>query len=142
MVVVDRSAIVSHSAARLYDLVADVEAYPRFLPWCSGAEIIRRDGALAVVTLHITYRGLRQRFTTENLGTPGSSLSMSLVSGPFRRLKGEWRFEPLSEHASRVSLHLEYEIASRLLERMLGPAFRNIADTFVDAFVRRAESAA
>lgn len=140
MIVVDRSAIVPHSARMLYGLVADIESYPGFLPWCSGAEIVERSAERTIATLHVSFRGIRQRFTTENRTAPGRTIDMRLSSGPFRHLSGVWRFEPLGEEAAKVSLHLEYQLANRLLERVAGPVFDHIASTFVDAFVQRAES--
>ncbi len=139
MIIVDRSAIVPHSAETLYAMVADIEAYPEFLPWCTGTEIIERSGERVVATLHVSFGGIRQRFTTENRNLPGRAIVMALVSGPFLHLSGTWRFEALGENAAKVSLHLEYQLASRLLERVAGPVFGHIANTFVDAFVKRAE---
>jgi ribosome-associated toxin RatA of RatAB toxin-antitoxin module len=139
MVTVERSALVGYSAADLYSLVEDVEAYPDFLPWCAAAQVISRDGPSAVVTLHIQYRGLRQRFTTRNTFAAGERIAMSLVDGPFRSLDGEWRFTPLRVRACRVDLTLAYELRSALLARIAGPAFDQIANTFVDAFVQRAD---
>ena len=140
MVTLERSALVAHSADDLYALVEDVEAYPAFLPWCAGAEVDSRDGPRAVVTLHIRYRGLRQRFTTRNTFTPGKRIEMTLVDGPFRHLHGAWRFVPIRSAACRVELKLAYELASPLLARAMGPAFDQIVNSLVDAFVRRAES--
>jgi ribosome-associated toxin RatA of RatAB toxin-antitoxin module len=139
MVRVERSALVGYSASELYALVEDVGAYPDFLPWCAAAEVIARDGPSAIVTLHIHYRGLRQRFTTRNTFAARERIGMSLVEGPFRSLDGEWRFTPLRAQACRVGLWLEYELRSALLARMMGPAFDQIANTFVDAFVQRAD---
>lgn len=93
-----------------------------------------------VATLKIDYRGLRQEFTTENTSVLDQSIHLRLVSGPFRRLEGEWRFQVLTENACKVSLQLDYEFSGRLLETVLGPVFHYIADNMVDAFVRRAES--
>ena len=64
---------------------------------------------------------------------------MQLVSGPFRHLRGHWRFTQLAENACKVEFRLEYEISSRLLERLIGPVFQHIGNSFMDAFVRRAE---
>lgn len=139
MVTVERSALVGYSADDLYSLVEDVEAYPDFLPWCAAAEVTSRDGPRAVVTLLIQYRGLRQRFTTRNTFTAGERIEMTLVDGPFRRLDGEWRFAPLGKRGCRVELTLAYELRSALLARIVGPTFDQIANTFVDAFVRRAD---
>jgi ribosome-associated toxin RatA of RatAB toxin-antitoxin module len=64
---------------------------------------------------------------------------MKLVSGPFRRLQGQWRFTPLGDQACKVEFHLEYEIASRILEHAIGPVFQHIANTLMDAFSGRAD---
>jgi ribosome-associated toxin RatA of RatAB toxin-antitoxin module len=140
MVVVDRSALVTHPAATLYGLVADIESYPAFLPWCSGADIVSREPGRTVATLHVNYHGVRQNFTTENLETPVDRIDIRLVSGPFRHLQGHWTFAPLGADASKVSLRLEYQFSNGLLDRMVGPVFGHMANTFVDAFVRRADA--
>lgn len=136
---VERSALVNYSAHVLYDLVADIASYPQFLPWCPEAKIDVRDPMTTEATLHISYRGIRQQFSTRNHNQAGQQIDMVLLSGPFRYLKGTWRFEALSPEASKVNLHLEYQFASGLLDRLIGPVFEHIANTFVDAFVRRAE---
>jgi ribosome-associated toxin RatA of RatAB toxin-antitoxin module len=140
MVTVQRTVLVEFSAAQMHALVSDIEAYPAFLPWCSSATIGSREATRVVATLKIDYRGLRQAFTTENTSVPDESIRLRLVSGPFRRLEGEWRFQALAENACKVSLQLEYEFSGRLLETVLGPVFHYIADSMVDAFVRRAEA--
>src|SRR6266571_1615946 len=139
MIVVDRSALVAHSAQKMYALVADVESYPQFLPWCDGAVVSMNEASRTVATLHINFRGLKKEFTTENLNQPGVRIDMRLVSGPFRSLEGIWVFVPLSERACKVEFRLRYEFASALVEKAAGSAFQDITDTFVDAFVRRAD---
>ena len=140
MVTVDRSALVEHPAPRMFALVEDIESYPRFLPWCSGVDIVSRESGRTVATLHVLYHGIRQTFTTENRNTPGESIEIRLVSGPFKHLLGLWRFKALGEEASKVSLHMEYQLSNPLLAGAAGPVFGHIADTFVDAFVRRAHA--
>ncbi|MBI2319753.1 MAG: type II toxin-antitoxin system RatA family toxin [Betaproteobacteria bacterium] len=139
MIVVDRSALLEHKAADMYALVDNVESYPRFLPWCSGAQVGARNGTRSLATIHISFGGIRQHFSTDNTSEPVTSITMKLVSGPFRRLQGYWRFKPLGEQACKVEFHLEYEIASRILERAVGPVFQHIANTLMDAFARRAD---
>src|SRR5467141_3982186 len=139
MIVVDRSALVAHSAQKMYALVADVESYPQFLPWCDRAVVSVSGPGRTVATLHINFRGLKKEFTTENLNQPDARIDMKLVSGPFRRLEGSWVFTALSENACKLELTLRYQFASALLEKIAGPAFDDITDTFVDAFVRRAD---
>ena len=139
MTVVNRSALVGHSAEKMYALVADVESYPQFLPWCDRAVVSVNEPGRTVATLHINVRGLKKEFTTENFNRADARIDMKLVSGPFRSLEGSWVFNALSENACKVELTLRYQFASALLEKIAGPAFRDIADTFVDAFVRRAD---
>lgn len=139
MVVIDRSALLGHGAPDMYALVDDVESYPRFLPWCDGAQVRSRGGLRTLATIHINFHGIRQHFTTENVSEPSTQISMKLVSGPFRRLQGQWRFTALGEQACKVEFHLEYEIASRILERAIGPVFHHIADTLMDAYSGRAD---
>ena len=139
MTVVDRSALVGHSAHEMYALVADVESYPQFLPWCDRAVVSVSEPGRIVATLHIDFRGVKKEFTTENLNQPGVRIDMTLVSGPFRSLEGSWLFSPLSEKACKVEFRLRYQFASALLEKAAGSAFRRIADSFVDAFARRAD---
>jgi ribosome-associated toxin RatA of RatAB toxin-antitoxin module len=133
-----RSAIVEHSAVEMYALVDAIEAYPEFLPWCVAAEVHERKPGATRATLTVGVHGLRHSFTTRNENRPGEGIVMRLVQGPFRRFHGEWRFVPLGEHASRIEFTLEYEFSSRTLGRLLAPLFDGIADSMVEAFVRRA----
>jgi len=140
MATVQRSILVEYSAEEMRALVDDIVSYPQFLPWCGGTEIVSRDPGRTVATIRIDYRGIRQAFTTENLATAEGNICMRLVSGPFRRLGGEWSFKALAPQASKVALHLDYEFSSLLLDKILGPVFHYIADSMVDAFVKRAEA--
>ena len=133
-----RSAIVEHSAAEMYALVEDIEAYPRFLPWCAAAVVHERRPDATKATLTVGLGGLRHSFTTLNENRPGEAIDMRLVEGPFRHFHGEWRFVPLGAHASRIEFTLQYEFSSRTLGRLLAPLFDGIADSMVEAFVRRA----
>src|SRR5262245_29430433 len=133
-----RSAIVEHSAAEMYALVEDIEAYPQFLPWCAAAEVQERKPGRTRATLTVSVGGLRHSFTTANDNRPGEAIDMHLVEGPFRRFTGQWRFVPLSPQACRIEFSLQYEFSSRTLGRLLAPLFDGIADSMVDAFVRRA----
>lgn len=140
MAQVDKSVLVAYSAQRMFELVDAVEKYPEFLPWCSGAECTFRDAAITRATLHINYRGIRQSFSTENTKAAPQLMRLRLVAGPFRTLEGAWRFTDLGGAGCKVELSLHYEFASRLLEKLVGPVFGHIANTMVDAFVKRAQN--
>jgi ribosome-associated toxin RatA of RatAB toxin-antitoxin module len=136
---VSRSALVHFSAAQMFGLVDDIEQYPQFLPWCSGTTVILRNPETTRATINISYRGIRQSFSTENHKQFPQLMTMRLVEGPFKILDGEWRFTPLDDQACKIDFQLHYEFSSILLEKLVGPVFGYIAGTMVDAFLRRAE---
>jgi ribosome-associated toxin RatA of RatAB toxin-antitoxin module len=140
MTSVEKSVLVPYSATQMFELVERFEDYPQFLPWCGDAAIIERASDAVVARIEIQYRGVRAQFTTMNRSHPPDVIVMTLRDGPFRRLDGTWRFMPLAESACKVQLELHYEFATPVLEQLIGPVFNHIADTFVDAFVRRAEA--
>jgi ribosome-associated toxin RatA of RatAB toxin-antitoxin module len=139
-VVVEKSVLVGYSAEQMFSLIDAIDAYPQFLPWCAGAKVSHRDSQITRATLHVDYRGVRQSFTTENRKTAPHRIAMHLVEGPFRSLDGDWVFKALGNAACKIDFRLQYEFSTRLLETLIGPVFSHIADTMVDAFVRRAEA--
>jgi ribosome-associated toxin RatA of RatAB toxin-antitoxin module len=139
MALVEKSVLIEYSAAQMYALVEDVAAYPDFLPWCGGAEILNKEGNMTRAAITIDFRGIKQRFSTENRAEPPQSIEMKLIDGPFRKLDGSWRFKSLGDTASKVEFRLHYEFSSKLLETVIGPVFHYIASTFVETFVKRAQ---
>jgi ribosome-associated toxin RatA of RatAB toxin-antitoxin module len=139
MAQVDKAVLVEYSCDQMYALVSDVEHYPRFLPWCSAADAEPGSTGITRATLHIDYHGVRTNFTTQNAHQPPSAIDIRLVQGPFRHLQGFWRFTPLGDAACKVQLRLSYEFSNKLLDKLVGPVFGYIANSLVDAFVRRAE---
>jgi ribosome-associated toxin RatA of RatAB toxin-antitoxin module len=137
---VTKTVLVPYSAQEMYDLVAKIEDYPAFLPWCSGAQILERKPSGVSARLNIDFKGIKQSFATENENQPGSRIDIRLKDGPFKALQGHWVFTSLAPEACRVDFRLEYHFSSGLLEKVVGPVFGHIAATFVDAFVKRAES--
>ena len=136
---VEKSVLVAHPPERMFELVDRVEDYPEFLPWCGGTELKLRDAHCTVATIHIAYLGIRQSFTTENTKTHPRTMRIRLQDGPFSELEGDWSFLPLGDDACKVEFRLHYEFSSRVLETVLAPVFSHITNTFVDAFVRRAD---
>jgi len=139
MALVEKTVLVAHSAEQMFNLVDRVEDYPRFLPWCGGASVTELDENRVHATVHIDYLHLKQSFTTENVRTPPYRIDMTLQHGPFKHLDGSWRFIPLSDSACKIEFSLHYDFSSKLLEKMVGPVFHYIANSFVDAFIQRAE---
>jgi ribosome-associated toxin RatA of RatAB toxin-antitoxin module len=137
--VIHKSALVPYDAGEMYALVADIESYGKFLPWCGGARIVARDDNSVTAAIDIAYQGVRKTFTTRNRLEPGRVMEMQLVDGPFKSLQGFWRFVELDNRACKVSLNLEFEFSNRLIAFAVGPVFSNIANNLVESFHRRAE---
>lgn len=135
---VHKSVLVTYSAQQMFDLVDRVEDYPKFLPWCGGTQILERGADQTLARIDIDYRGVRAHFTTANRNQAPDRIVITLRDGPFRRLDGIWQFRALSEAACRVEFELNYEFATGVLEKLIGPVFGRIADSFIDAFVKRA----
>jgi len=135
---VHKSAIVPYSPREMYDLVDDIESYPEFLPWCGSAQVLERTRDTVKASIEIARGAVHKTFTTLNRLQPGKMIEMRLVEGPFRRLEGFWRFDPLGEGGCKVRLDLEFEFAGRMMQMLIGPVFNQIANTLVDAFHQRA----
>lgn len=135
-----RSALVLHPAATLYELVNDVPRYPAFVAGCVGARVLASGPDWMVARLELRRAGVELAFTTRNRLEPGRAIHMELLEGPFQRLSGTWRFEPLGERACKVSLALEFETDGRLLGMAAGRVLAAVADELVNSFTRRADS--
>lgn len=136
---IDKSALVMHSAERMFHIVNDVARYPEFLPWCAGAEVHSQDDQELTASLDIAKGGVTHRLTTRNQLMKPQAIEMSLVDGPLRNLSGRWHFQALSEEACKVVLTLEFEFSGSLSRMTFGPVFSQAANTMVDAFCRRAD---
>ena len=139
MAVVHKSVFLGYSAEQMFDLVAKVEDYPKFLPWCCGVSIIDRSEDKVTACLQINFHGVKQSFTTANHNQRPSQMKMHLVDGPFKMLEATWTFKPLREDACKIGFDMQYEFSSMLLAQIVGPVFGMIANTMVDSFCKRAE---
>jgi len=135
---VNHSVLVEFTPGEMFSLVDAVEDYPKFLPWCGGSTLIHRDQGTTRATILINYHGIRQSFTTENAKREPGEMLIRLVEGPFRKLDGSWRFTDLAGRGCKIEFRLQYEFAGRLLGKLVGPVFQHIANTLVEAFVKRA----
>jgi len=135
---IDRSALVHYTPQEMFALVSDVESYPEFLPWCTGAEILSQEGDVICGRVHFAVGGVGKSFATCNRLIPYNEITMQLREGPFSQLQGRWRFDPLGDEGCKVSLFLEYDFSSRVVSAVVGPVFNQIANSLVDAFQKRA----
>ena len=136
---IDKTALVMHSAERMFRLVNDVARYPEFLPWCAHTEILEQSDEQITASMDIARSGIRQRLTTRNRLWSPEVIDITLVDGPFRSLAGRWHFKPLGANACKVILTLDFEFSGSLARMTFGQVFSHAANTMVDAFCRRAD---
>lgn len=134
MIQIRRHALVRQTPERMFDLVNDVEAYPRRFPWCSAARVVESDGSTVVARLDLRFAGMTQGFTTRNTTERPYRLHMHLVEGPLRSLEGEWSFTPLGEDGCRVALALDFDYSGRLAAAAMRLGFQGLANRMVDDF--------
>lgn len=139
MTIVEKIVLVEHTPAQMFELVDQVEDYPKFLPWCGGTQLHLRSETLTTATVHINYHGVKSHFSTDNTKRFPNHMQMRLRDGPMKHLDGSWQFSPLGDSACKIEFRLHYEFSSRMLEKVLGPVFSHIANSFVEAFVKRAK---
>jgi len=139
MQVVERSALVTYTAAQMFALVNDVARYPEFLPWCIGARVDDLSPTERIAVLQVSRGVLRTEFTTRNTLVQDAQIHMQLMHGPFRDLTGEWRFEAIGTRGSRVQFRVEFQFKNRLTAAAFNAAFESMCGTIVDAFVLRAQ---
>jgi len=137
---VQRSARVPYTAPQMFDLVNDVVSYPQFLHWCTGARIESRHGNVVEATLDIGVLGFHREFRTRNTLTRPERIQIELVSGPFRRLKGEWRFKQLVQAGTEVDLVLSFEVTVTPFGVLFSKVFEELAAAQMTAFVERARN--
>jgi ribosome-associated toxin RatA of RatAB toxin-antitoxin module len=133
-----RSALVPRPASTMFDIVNDVEAYPRRFAWCPGAAVLERAAEELVARMQLRFGGMTTAFTTRNRFERPSAIAIELVEGPFTALTGAWRFQPLGDDGCKVSLDLDFEMSGKLVGSALAIGFQKLADRMVDEFVRAA----
>lgn len=139
MTIVAKSALVKYSAEQMFEIVDNIEAYPEFLPWCSGSRILKREDDIVEAEVQISKAGFNKSFATRNRMEGKKKLFMTLLDGPFSSLDGVWTFMPLREDASKISLDLEFEMQGKFASLAFGTVFNQICNTMVSSFTDRAK---
>jgi coenzyme Q-binding protein COQ10 len=136
---------VRHAATDMFDLVADVEAYPKFLPLCERLVVRSRrqegDEEILTATMTVAYKFIRESFTTRvSLDRPNFLIRADYIEGPFEYLENVWRFEPRGRGESLIHFTIDYKFRSRTLSLLLGAVFDRAFRKFADAFEARADA--
>jgi len=134
-----------YSAVEMYALIADMAAYPEFLPWCSGARIRSRkpqpDGSEIVESeMVISFKVFRERFGSRVTLRPAENqIDVAYLDGPFRYLNNHWRFKPVGDAVCEVDFFVDFEFRSKMLQAIIGVVFHEAMRRIVRAFEERAE---
>ena len=135
-----------YSAQQLFDLVADVERYPEFLPWCRAARILAREEGEFTAELLVSFKHISESYTSRVVLLPAASesapsrIEVTMTKGPFSHLVNEWDFTPQPEGGTKLDFFIDFGFRSRLLGAMIGPLFSSAAEKMGDAFQSRAEA--
>ena len=133
-----RTVIVPYTPAQMFELVADIERYPEFVPWCADSQLLERDDDSLVGRLEMAMGPLTGGLTTRNRLEPPGAMTLELVEGPFSQLQGEWQFKSLGETGCQVDLQMRFAFSNPVKDLVLGAAFEQTCNRLVDAFVARA----
>jgi coenzyme Q-binding protein COQ10 len=127
-----------YTPEQMFDLVADVDKYPEFLPWCVGARVRSNDGTLIVADLVIGYKVFRERFTSRVKMDRPNRVDVEYRDGPFRYLNNHWIFERNEDGSTTIDFYVDFEFRSRLMQKMIGVVFNEAVRRMVRAFEQRA----
>jgi coenzyme Q-binding protein COQ10 len=129
--------VVPYSPEQLFDLVADVGSYPKFLPWCVGARVRSRTDTQLLADLTIGFGPFRESFTSRVTLDRPNRVVVKYENGPFRYLNNQWNFSPRGTGAE-VAFFVEFEFRSRILQAAIGVVFNEAVRRMVNAFLKRA----
>jgi|SRR5579863_676955 len=130
--------VLPYTPEQLFALVADVERYPEFLPWCVGARIRERAPGLIIADLMIGFRIFRERFTSRVALDPPRRIDVTYTEGPFRYLDNHWVFDKVPG-GCRIDFFVDFEFKSRILQHVIGLLFHEAVRRMVGAFEHRAQ---
>lgn len=135
---IHKTALVPYSIDNMFNLVNDIESYPKFLPWCKQATLLSHTDTGVIASITMGSVALEKTFTTTNTIKPNEFIEMRLLEGPFSHLKGAWYFHPVGNEGCKISLDMHFEISNKILRLSLGPIFTKIVNNLMDAFIQRA----
>ena len=123
----------------MFGLVNDVARYPERFAWCESSRVLEKSDSHMLARLDLRVAGFAVGFTTLNSLEPPTRIILQLQEGPFSEFKGQWFFHSLAEDACKISLSLDFEVASRLIGSAMAIGFQSLADRMVDDFCREAD---
>ena len=131
---------LDHTPWQMFDLVADIERYPEFLPWCIACRVTKREQNVIWGDLMVGFKVFRETYTSKVTLERPDLIHVQYVDGPFRRLTNHWRFEPEDGgRATTIDFYIDFEFRSALMQKVATMAFNEAVKRMVGAFERRAD---
>ena len=138
MNVVNKSEDINVDVSLIFKLINNVDRYSNFLPWCSNSIILNDSGSEMTAEIEITGKPIKWKFRTKNTYIVDEVINIKLIDGPFKNLDGYWKFHRIDKHNTKVSLFLEYDFDSKIIELSLKPIFSSIMSSILDSFISEA----
>lgn len=129
-----------HTAAQMYDLVADVSRYPEFLPWVSAIRIRKDNGSEMLADMIVGFKSLRETFSSRVVKTPKTSIIVDYLDGPMKHLHNAWSFEDVEGGGSIVDFTVDFSFRNRVFEALAGQFFDSALRKMTTAFIERADA--
>ena len=137
MKTIKRSIEIQDAHHSIYSMIADIEQYPIFLPWCESAEIIQSHGDTIIAKLCLNIFGFRTSITTENQMKEPENIKMTLKSGPFRKFNASWFFESKSASTTQVKYVMNYQLINPIVERIIEKNIDSFVDQLMESFAKK-----
>ena len=128
-----------HSAAQMYDLVADVKRYPEFLPWVSAIRIRQDDQTEMLADMVVGFKSLRETFSSRVVKNPKTEIIVDYLDGPMKHLHNSWKFEDVAGGGSTVDFTVDFSFRNRVFEALAGQFFDSALRKMTGAFIERAD---
>ncbi len=132
--------VLPYTPEQLFDIVADIERYPEFLPWCVATRVRSREGNVITADVVIGFKLFRERFTTRDVLDRPRRIDVTYHEGPFKYLNNHWLFEPVGEGSCDLDFYIDFEFRTRLLQMAAGRLFNEAVKVMVSSFERRAKA--
>lgn len=133
-----KSTVLPYSPNQMFDLVANIDKYKEFMPWCGGSKIEYHDDIQTKASIVMIIYGISNSFTTINKYKYPNKIDIELVDGPFSYLSGSWTFTEKLKNSCLIEFELEYSFSNKLLSMAISPVFSHIANSFISKFQERA----
>ena len=129
---------INIDVSTIFNLINDIEKYPDYLPWCTKTEVDKQSKNITIGKIYISKSFINWDFSTKNYIDENKSIKLEFVDGPFDTLSGQWLFIPIDDHNTKVSLEINYEFKSKLIQVSIEPIFTTIMNTILQSFIQEA----